>query len=298
MSKSGKTTIVGMILSRLTLYARLVRLHQPIGIWLLGWSTLWALWIASDGHPNMHLLSVFVLGIVLTRSAGCAINDFADRRVDPHVKRTRNRPLAAGLIRAEEAIAVYVLLSLAALMLVMTLDPVTIRYAAMGAGLTVVYPFLKRVFPLPQAWLGLAFSWGVPMAFVAVRQTVPVQGWLIFTAGVLWALVYDTQYAMVDRDDDQHVGVRSTAILFGRADRAMIALFQLGVLGFLFVAGVQASLGGWFHLGLAAGGALFLYQQVLIRDRQREACFRAFRNNAWFGLVIFLGVALDYLFKR
>jgi len=297
MSDSDSSTIVGTALARLALYARLVRLHQPIGIWLLGWSTLWALWIASRGHPDEHIFRVFVLGIVLTRSAGCAINDFADRRVDPHVKRTRDRPLAAGLIRAEEALLVYGVLSLMALALVLTLDRLTIVYAAGGAALTLVYPFLKRIFPLPQAWLGLAFSWGVPMAFVAVQHQVPTYGWLIFAAGVLWALVYDTEYAMVDRDDDERLGVRSTAILFGRADRAMIGLFQLGILMLLWRAGADAELGTWFHLGLSAGGALFLYQQLLIRDRQRDRCFRAFRNNAWFGLLVFLGVALDYLFR-
>jgi 4-hydroxybenzoate polyprenyltransferase len=287
---------LGRIGARLVDYGRLIRLHQPTGLWLLGWPALWALWLAGDGHPPERVFVVFVSGVLLTRSAGCAINDFADRRFDPHVKRTRDRPLAAGRITPAEAILVYVVLSLAALALVLTLDQRTILYAVVGAALTVVYPFLKRIFALPQAWLGLAFTWSVPMAYAAERHDVPAVAWVLFAAGALWTLVYDTEYAMVDRDDDRQLPVKSTALLFGSADRAVIGLCQAGVVVLLAIVGGLSSRGIWYAIGLAAGGALFAYQQWLIRHREREGCFEAFRNNAWFGLMIFVGIGLDYLF--
>jgi len=288
----------GSVLTRLADYARLIRLDRPIGIWLLLWPTLWALWLASRGAPHESIFVVFVAGVVLTRSAGCAINDFADRRVDGHVARTAARPLATGRLSPTEAVGIYVVLSLSAFALVLTLDRLTIEYAVAGACLMFVYPFLKRVFPLPQVWLGAAFSWGIPMAFAAERHEVPHLAWMVFTAGVLWSTVYDTLYAMVDRDDDLRLGVKSTAILFGPADRAIIGLLQFAVLVTLWLAGDEAGLGYWFRGALGIGAMFFVWQQWLIRERDRDGCFRAFLNNHWFGLVVFLGIALDYLFVR
>jgi len=279
-------------------YARLIRLDRPIGIWLLLWPTLWALWLASHGHPNEHVFIVFTLGVLLMRSAGCAVNDFADRRVDPHVERTRDRPLATGRVSAPEALLIFGILSMLAFALVLTLNRLTIELSFAGAGLTVVYPFLKRFFPLPQVWLGAAFSWSIPMAFAAETGQVPRLGWLLFVAGVLWTAVYDTMYAMVDREDDIRLGLRSSAILLGDADRFVIAAMQAMVLVALFLAGQQAALGRWFHFALVLGGLLFAWQQWLIRRREPRDCFRAFLNNHWFGLVLFLGIALDYLFTK
>jgi 4-hydroxybenzoate polyprenyltransferase len=279
-------------------YARLVRLDRPIGIWLLLWPALWALWIASGGHPDEHVFVVFALGVVLTRSAGCAINDFADRRLDRVVARTVDRPLAAGRVSPAEALLIYAILSLLALSLVLTLNHLTVRYALAGAALTIVYPFVKRFFPLPQVWLGACFSWSIPMAFAAQTGEVPRLAWLLFVAGVLWCAVYDTMYAMVDRDDDLKLGVGSAAILFGDADRWIILAMQAMVLYALWLTREQAGLGRWSLLALIVGGLLFAWQQWLIRRRDRDQCFRAFLNNHWFGLVIFAGIALDYLFTR
>ena len=279
-------------------YAALVRLDRPIGIWLLLWPTLWALWLAARGHPNEHAFVVFTLGVVLMRSAGCAFNDFADRRVDPHVARTEGRPLATGRVSTAEALLIAATLSMLALALVLTLDRLTVELSFGGAALTIVYPFLKRFFPLPQVWLGAAFSWSIPMAFAAETGEISRLGWLLFVAGVLWTAVYDTMYAMVDREDDLRLGVRSSAILFGDADRLVIAAMQAMVLGALWLAGEQAGLGRWFHGAIALGGCLFAWQQWLIRARTPRDCFRAFLNNHWFGLVIFVGIALDYLFHK
>jgi 4-hydroxybenzoate polyprenyltransferase len=279
-------------------YARLVRLDRPIGIWLLMWPTLWALWLSSAGRPDEHVFVVFVLGVVLMRSAGCAINDYADREFDPHVERTKARPLAARRISPREAIGVYVALSLCSLGLVLTLTPITVYYALGGGLLAVVYPFLKRFFPLPQLWLGAAFSWSIPMAYAAHLGVVPRTAWLLFIAGVLWSAAYDTMYAMVDRNDDLKIGVKSTAILFGDADRVIIGSMQAMVLVALWLVGEQAVLGRWYTGALAVGAALFAWQQWLIRGRDRDSCFRAFLNNHWFGLVVFAGIALDYVFTR
>jgi 4-hydroxybenzoate polyprenyltransferase len=284
--------------AKLTEYARLVRLDRPIGIWLLMWPTLWALWLSSAGRPDEHVFVVFVLGVVLMRSAGCAINDYADREFDPHVERTKTRPVAAGRISPREAVGVYVVLSLCSLALVLTLTPITVYYALGGGLLAVVYPFLKRFFPLPQLWLGAAFSWSIPMAYAAHLGLVPRAAWLLFIAGVLWSAVYDTMYAMVDRNDDLKIGVKSTAILFGDADRLIIGSMQAMVLVALWLVGEQAVLGRWYAGALAVGAALFAWQQWLIRNRERDSCFRAFLNNHWFGLVVFAGIALDYVFTR
>jgi 4-hydroxybenzoate polyprenyltransferase len=299
---AGTATAGGELLPRLLAklvdYARLVRLDRPIGIWLLLWPTLWALWLSSAGRPDEWVFVVFVLGVVLMRSAGCAINDYADREFDPRVERTKARPVAAGRIAPAEAIGVYVVLSLVALGLVLTLSTVTVYYALAGGVLAIVYPFLKRFFPLPQLWLGAAFSWSIPMAYAAQLGVVPRTAWLLFIAGVLWSAVYDTMYAMVDRDDDLKIGVKSAAILFGDADRAIVASMQAMVLVALWMVGRQAALGHWFSGALVVGGLLFAWQQWLIRNREREPCFRAFLNNHWFGLVVFAGIALDYLFTR
>ena len=287
---------LGHLLATLGDYGRLIRLDRPIGIWLLLWPTLWALWMSAHGHPLERVFVVFTLGVVLMRSAGCAINDFADRKLDPHVERTRTRPLATGAVSAPEAVLIAATLAVLAFALVLTLDRKTVYLSLVGALLAGVYPFLKRFFPLPQVWLGAAFSWSIPMAFSAQTQELPRLAWLLFVGGVLWTAVYDTMYAMVDREDDLRLGVRSSAILFGDADRLVLAAMQAMVLGALWLAGEQAGLGRWFHGALGVGALLFAWQQWLIRAREPRDCFRAFLNNHWFGMVVFLGIALDYLF--
>jgi 4-hydroxybenzoate polyprenyltransferase len=280
---------------RLRDYALLMRLDRPIGILLLAWPTLWALWFAGAGVPRLHVLVVFLCGVILMRSAGCVINDYADRGFDQHVARTRARPLAAGRVRAREALWLFVALSLAAFALVLTLNALTIQLSLVGAALAATYPFMKRYTHLPQFYLGMAFGWGIPMAFAAQTGAVPPLAWVLFAANVSWAVAYDTAYAMVDRDDDRKIGVKSTAILFGRADRLMIGLFQTATLGLLVLAGFMSGRGFGYHAGLTVAALLALYQQWLIRHRNREACFRAFLNNNWFGLAVFAGLLTDYL---
>ena len=281
---------------RLRDYSLLVRLDRPIGILLLLWPTLWALWIAGAGRPDIRVLLIFVIGVVLMRSAGCAINDYADRTFDPHVRRTRERPVAAGRVAPWEAVLVAAVLSFIAFMLVvLMLDWLTVQLAVIGGFLAASYPFLKRWTSLPQFYLGAAFGWSVPMAFAAQTGAVPTIAWLIFAAVVLWAVAYDTMYAMVDREDDLRIGVKSTAILFGRADRAVIGLCQAGMLALLLLVGERAGLGSWYLAGVAVAGALAVWQQVLIREREPQACFRAFLNNNLLGLAIFGGIALHYL---
>jgi 4-hydroxybenzoate polyprenyltransferase len=275
--------------------AKLTRLDKPIGIGLLLWPLLWALWIATQGHPPPRLLAIFVAGTVVMRSAGCVINDFADRNIDPHVKRTQDRPLAARRLSPQEALALFIALLALALWLVLQLDGLTVAWSVGGALLTATYPFMKRFFPLPQLYLGAAFGWAIPMAFVATLGSVTPLGWLIFAVTVLWAGVYDTIYAMVDRDDDLKLPVHSTAILFGRQDRLIIGILQALVLAGLAAIGLIARLAWPYWIGLALGTALFVYQQWLIRRREREACFKAFLNNNGFGLVVFGGVVLGIL---
>lgn len=274
-------------------YAQLARLDRPVGILLLLWPTLWALWLAADGVPDAKVLVIFVLGVVLMRSAGCVINDYADRDVDPHVARTRARPLASGLVAPKEALILFVVLALIAFALVLLTNGLTIALSFGGAVLAATYPFMKRYTHLPQVVLGAAFAWAVPMAFAAQTGAVPNVAWLIFIATVLWTVAYDTMYAMVDRDDDVKIGVKSTAILFGEADRFIIGVLQATALLILVMAGLREHLGAWYYIGLAAAAGFAGYQQWLIRDRQPQACFRAFLNNQWFGLVVFLGLALD-----
>ena len=275
-------------------YWRLIRADRPIGIYLLLWPALWALWLAADGVPPWWILLVFVLGTALMRSAGCAINDFADRDFDGRVERTAQRPLATGLVSAREAIMVFAVLSLLAFALVLTLNTKTIAHSFIAVGLAALYPFTKRYTHMPQLVLGIAFGWAVPMAFTAVQNDIPTTAWVLFAATVLWALIYDTMYAMVDRDDDLKVGIKSTAILFGRQDRLVIGVLQLIMLGLLWWVGDMAGRGLAFQLALSVGGGLFIYQQWLIRARERDGCFRAFLNNHYFGLVLFLGLLVDY----
>lgn len=278
-------------------YALLMRVHRPIGLWLLMWPALWALWISANGRPDQRILVVFLAGVFLMRSAGCVINDFADRNFDPHVRRTRDRPLAAGRIAPAEAVLLFAALALTALGLVLTLDPLTRLLAVIGAALTVSYPFLKRFFPLPQLYLGAAFGIAVPMAFAAQTGQVPKMAWLIFIATVLWAGVYDTVYAMVDREDDLRIGVKSTAILFGDMDRFIVGVMQLMVLFALCLVGRDLGLGAWYWTGLAAGALNFARQQWLIRNRHPDFCFQAFNASHYFGLFVFLGIAGHYFFS-
>jgi 4-hydroxybenzoate polyprenyltransferase len=280
-------------------YVELTRLNRPIGIWLLMWPTLWALWIAGHGRPDARLFIIFVVGTVLMRSAGCAVNDYADRSFDPHVERTRDRPLAAGRISTVEALVLFAALSLTALGLALRLNKLTLLFAVAGAALAVTYPFIKRFLSVPQLYLGVTFGWGIPMAFVAQRDEWPPRvAWLLLIANVLWVTVYDTIYAMVDRDDDIKIGVRSTAILFGDSDRHVLAVLQAMTLLTLYLVGNMVHMGPWYYWGLGAGGIFFLYHLWLIRGRERGACFRAFLNNHYFGLSVFLGIALNYQFGR
>ena len=284
-----------MNLDRAREYWRLARFDRPIGILLLLWPTLWALWIAGDGRPDATIVAVFVAGVVLMRAAGCVMNDYADRDFDPHVARTRGRPLAQRTIEPRAALVFAAALALAAFVLVLTLNRMTIALSFVGAALAASYPFMKRYTWLPQPYLGVAFGWGIPMAFAALTESLPPVAWLLLIVNVLWATVYDTQYAMVDRDDDLKIGVKSTAILFGDMDRVIIGLLQATVVVGLLLVGARAELGAWYHAGVAAGAALFAYQAWLVRGRERDACFRAFLNNNWFGFVVFVGLAADYL---
>ncbi len=279
---------------RLRTYVRLVRLNKPIGIFLLMWPALWALWLAGDGHPPWRIVLVFVLGVVIMRSAGCAINDFADRKLDGQVERTQGRPLAMGEISPAEAVGVFLVLSLAAFGLVLTLNWQTVALSVVALGLTALYPFMKRVTHFPQLVLGAAFGWAVPMAFTAIGGEVPVLAWWLFAATLVWALIYDTQYAMVDRDDDLEVGIKSTAILFGRHDRVIIGLLQLLMLGLLLWIGYLSGRGAWFAGGIGLAALLSVYQQYLIRGRERAPCFEAFLNNNYFGMAVFIGLVLDF----
>jgi 4-hydroxybenzoate polyprenyltransferase len=270
--------------------ARLMRLNRPIGIYLLLWPVLWTLWMVSGGVPRLGVLAVFVAGVVVMRSAGCVINDFADRDIDPHVKRTGDRPLAARRISPVEALVLFAVLVALALWLVTRLDRATVLWSFGGAALTVSYPFAKRFFPLPQFWLGAAFGWAVPMACVALTGHVGQLGWLLFLVTLLWAAVYDTFYAMVDRDDDVALGVRSTAVFFGELDLFAIGFMQVLVLAGLLLAGEALGYGWRFRTGLGLAALLFVWQQWLARGRAREGCFRAFQNNHWFGLLVFAAI--------
>ena len=278
-------------------YVALTRLNRPIGIFLLLWPTWWALLIAGDGRPDAWIVVVFTLGVVLMRSAGCVINDFADRGFDGHVRRTRARPLAAGAVRPQEALALFLVLCIAAFALVLTTNLYTILLSFAGVVLAATYPFAKRYTYLPQFHLGLAFGWGIPMAFAAQTGSVPPTAWLLLIVNVLWSVVYDTMYAMVDREDDIRIGVKSTAILFGEADRLIIGILQASMLGTLWLLGANLDLAWPFYAGLLAAAALFAYHQYLIRKREPEGCFRAFLHNNWAGMAIFAGLLASYLLR-
>jgi len=283
------------LVDRALQYARLMRMDRPIGAFLLLWPTWWALWIAADGRPDAKVFVVFTAGVFLMRWAGCVINDFADREVDPHVKRTRDRPLASGKVSAREALILFFALLAIAFALVLTMNRLTVLLSFAGAGLAALYPFTKRWTHLPQVVLGAAFGWGIPMVFAAQTGTVPPIAWLIYIANVLWSTMYDTQYAMVDRDDDLKIGVKSTAILFGEQDRLIIGLLQATVLFNLWLVGRDAGLGVPYAWGLVLCALTFIYQQWLIRERRREPCFHAFLNNNWSGMFVFGGIALSYV---
>ena len=279
---------------RIVQYALLMRVHRPIGSLLLLWPTLWALWIAGAGTPDPGIVLVFVAGVFVMRSAGCVINDYADRGIDPHVRRTMDRPIASGKVAPREALALFAVLCLVGFGLVLTLNGLAVMLSFAGAALAAGYPFMKRWTHLPQVHLGVAFGWGIPMAFAALTGGTPPLAWLLLTGVVAWAVAYDTMYAMADREDDLRIGVKSTAILFGDADRVFVGVAQVAVLAVLVLAGRQAGLGVFYNVAVAMGAALFLYQQRLIRDREPAACFNAFLNNHWVGALVFGGIAIDY----
>lgn len=284
------------IRSRLTDYAQLLRIDRPIGTLLLLWPTYWALWLAGDGSPAIGNIIVFTLGVFFMRAAGCAINDFADRDWDKHVERTKDRPLTTGRVKAWEAVALFGGLCIVSfLMVVLFTNTLTLYLSFGGAVLAFIYPFTKRYTHLPQLFLGAAFSWAIPMAWAAEAGELSQITWLLFTANVLWTVAYDTLYAMVDRDDDVKVGIKSTAILFGDADRAIIGALQAMVVLILIIIGQRCGLGAFYYLGLIAMACLFIYQQYLAKDRERAGCFKAFLNNNWAGFAVFTGLVIDLI---
>lgn len=276
-------------------YLQLTRMDKPIGTLLLLWPTLWALWIAAEGVPKLDVLLVFTLGVIFMRSAGCVINDFADRRVDGHVKRTENRPLAAGRISSRAALLFFLLLTLLAFLLVLTMNTLTIMLSFVAVALAACYPFMKRYTHLPQVVLGMAFGWAIPMGFAAQLDFVPSYAWLLFLANILWTVAYDTLYAMVDRDDDLKIGIKSTAILFAEKDKLIVGLLQLATLLCLGILGWWLALPSVYFAGLTIVAGLFVYQQRLIVNRDRESCFKAFLHNNYVGMVIFISLLLSYL---
>ncbi len=285
------------LFGRLGAYAQLMRLDRPIGIFLLLWPTLWALWIAADGLPDLRILSLFIAGVFLMRSAGCAINDYADRNIDPYVARTCNRPLAAKRIHPYEAVLLFILLVLLAFLLVLGLNKLTQIMAVGGVLLAASYPFMKRFHYLPQVHLGIAFAWAIPMAFTAVTGQLPTSsGWMLFLAAILWTTAYDTMYAMADREDDLKVGVKSTAILFGDADRVIIGILQVMVLLILVQVGIEESFHWPYYFGLGVATIFGWYQQFLIRQRYSQECFRAFLNNNYIGMAVFAGIVAEQVF--
>ena len=285
------------VISRVRNYAKLMRIDKPVGIWLLLWPVLWALWLAGEGHPDQGLFVVFILGVFVMRSAGCVLNDYADRKIDPYVERTRTRPIASGAVAPVEALVLFAALSLIAIGFATMLNRQAQLLAIVAAGLTIAYPYIKRFVSIPQFVLGAAFGWAVPMAFAAQTGNTSQLTWLVFGVALIWAVIYDTFYAMVDRDDDLKVGVKSTAILFGDVDLFVIAGLQaLMLLGLLFV-GLHAELGLWYFLSVAMAAGLMAYHLWLARDRQPAGCFAAFMNNHVIGLVIFIGIVLHYTFN-
>ncbi|MDP3840823.1 MAG: 4-hydroxybenzoate octaprenyltransferase [Methylococcales bacterium] len=282
------------VIDRAKQYWLLARFDRPIGILILLWPALWALWVASDGKPDKLVLTVICAGVILMRAAGCVINDYADRDFDPHVERTKQRPIAAGKVTPKEALIFFIVLTLIAFALVLLLNTYTILLSFGGAFLAASYPFMKRYTQLPQAYLGIAFGWAVPMSFSAQMNAIPAVAWVMYLAVILWALVYDTMYAMVDKDDDIKIGVKSTAILFGQYDRHIMAVLQIIIIGLLITIGIMQHSGLAYYIGLLVATGLSVYQQVLIVNRDKALCFKAFLNNNWFGLAVFIGLAVDY----
>ena len=276
-------------------YWLLARFDKPIGILILLWPALWALWVAGDGRPDLLVFTVICLGVVIMRAAGCVINDYADREFDPHVERTKQRPIAAGKVSPKEALILFTVLCLIAFGLVLLLNVFTLVLSFGGLFLAASYPFMKRYTNLPQAYLGIAFGWAVPMTFAAQLNNIPLVAWIMYLAVLLWALVYDTMYAMVDKEDDLKIGVKSTAILFGDKDREIMAALQVIILSLLVIIGDMQQLGIAYYLGLSIAAGLSMYQQKLIFHRNRADCFKAFLNSNWFGLVVFLGLLVDYI---
>ncbi|MES2127415.1 MAG: 4-hydroxybenzoate octaprenyltransferase [Pseudomonadota bacterium] len=281
-------------MNKLALYYRLVRLDKPIGILLLLWPTLAALWFASNGKPDWSIVAIFTLGTVLMRSAGCAINDFADRDIDKHVKRTAERPLTSGKIAAWEALMVAAVLAMLAFLLVLPLNTLTRELSVAALLIAGSYPYFKRFFAIPQAYLGIAFGFGIPMAFAAVQNSVPALAWWLLLANVFWAVAYDTEYAMVDRDDDVKIGIRTSAITFGRFDVVAVMLCYGAALAIVLACGWEFGRRSWFAAGIASAAGIALYHYQLIRERDRMRCFAAFRHNNWLGAAVFAGIALDY----
>ncbi len=275
-------------------YWQLMRMDKPIGTLLLLWPTLWALIIAAEGVPSLKVLFVFVLGVIFMRAAGCVINDFADRKVDGHVKRTKLRPLPSGRVTSKEAIGLFLVLAISSFLLVLSMNALTIQLSFVGIFLAFIYPFMKRYTHLPQLFLGLAFSWSIPMAWAAEANEVTMMTWFIFTINALWTIAYDTQYAMVDRDDDLKIGIKSTAILFGRLDKMVIGALQLITLAMLMYVGIWFELGASYYWSLLIAGALFVFQQHLIRHRERDLCFRAFLNNNYVGMIVTIGLFIAF----
>jgi 4-hydroxybenzoate polyprenyltransferase len=281
-------------MSKLALYLRLVRADKPIGILLLLWPTLWALWMAAGGKPNPLYVVIFVAGTALMRSAGCAINDYADRDFDLHVKRTAERPLTSGRIRAWEAVMIAAVLAIVSFFLILPLNALTKELSVVAVIVAGTYPYFKRFFAIPQAYLGIAFGFGIPMSFAAVQGQVPVVAWWLLVANIFWAVAYDTEYAMVDRDDDLKIGIKTSAITFGRFDVAAVMLCYGAALAIDLICGWQLGLRWWFVGGMAVAAGMAIYHYFLIRDRDRMRCFAAFRHNNWLGAAVFAGVALDY----
>jgi len=280
---------------RLSTYAKLMRLDRPIGTILLLWPTLWALWIAGRGHPDPAIVVIFMLGVLVMRSAGCVINDFADRKIDPHIERTQMRPMATGEVSTREALTLFTALSLFALGLVLQLNWETVLLAIPAVLLTISYPFVKRITHFPQVFLGVAFAWGIPMAFAAQTGTVPLEAWWLLSVNLFWVVGYDTLYAMVDREDDLKIGVRSTAIIFGRYDLAMVSLCHIVALGLLFWLGRHLDFGVYYYGGLVCAFGFALWQISRSRQRSPERCLQAFLNNSWLGAAVFVGLLLNYL---
>lgn len=297
MSKVLAPDFAPKLITQLRNYGKLMRIDKPIGVWLLLWPTLWGLWLAGEGTPDQGLFVVFVLGVIVMRSAGCVLNDYVDRNIDPYVERTRTRPIASGAVTPVEALILFTALSLIAVGLATMLNNSAQMLAIVAAGLTVAYPFVKRYVSIPQFILGAAFGWAVPMAFAAQTGETPALAWLVFGTAMIWAVIYDTFYAMVDREDDIRVGVKSTAILFGDVDLFVVAGLQLLMLVALLFIGYHAGLSAWFYLSVLVAGLMMAYHLWLARDRQPAGCFEAFLHNHYIGMVVFIGIVLHYTFN-